>query len=294
MATPQHPPPSQTDPPPHNPDNHNQQPPHPHSNTPPNPRHTTTTHPPTTNPANHNPPTQTTTTTQPTNPGDNHHAPPTTHHPDRQPTQPLPNHPAPTNNTPPPNNTDTTTPQPHQTTRQQTRQATTPTPTMKHRTPTDNDRPWGGPPTRESGARRGLHLFYLPNIFERPTLRIPLASGAFIRCFFIGAVGCVSWMVVGVFVVDRRRQNGSRWRKIRSRLRRMFPEGPCGMPVCKASSRWIDPALESPHPLSWSADHVEPVWRRPDLEYVYENLRPAHRVCNQSAQPSKRSASVDW
>lgn len=66
------------------------------------------------------------------------------------------------------------------------------------------------------------------------------------------------------------------------------------MPVCLAESRRIDPGRVSPDPWSWSADHVEPVARRPDLEYVYENLRPAHRRCNQSSQPSKRRPSVDW
>ena len=94
--------------------------------------------------------------------------------------------------------------------------------------------------------------------------------------------------------MGRRRSNGGRWRKVRDRLRRDFPEGPCAMPVCLSVSRWIDPSLFAPHPFSWSADHVEPVLRRPDLEYEYANLRPAHLVCNQSGQPSKRSPSVDW
>ena len=68
----------------------------------------------------------------------------------------------------------------------------------------------------------------------------------------------------------------------------------CEMPVCLAPSRWIDKDLKSPDPWSWSADHIESVMTRPDLEYEYENLRPAHRRCNQSAQPSKRRASVPW
>jgi len=66
------------------------------------------------------------------------------------------------------------------------------------------------------------------------------------------------------------------------------------MPVCLAPSRWIDPALSFPHPWSWSADHVEPVELAPELEYVYENLRPAHLRCNQRRKPSKRGPSVDW
>lgn len=89
-----------------------------------------------------------------------------------------------------------------------------------------------------------------------------------------------------------RGSNGHRWRQLTSRLRR--ERDICEMPVCLAPTRWIDKTLRAPHPWSFSADHIEPVSRRPDLEYVYANLRAAHRQCNNVAQPSKREASRAW
>lgn len=68
----------------------------------------------------------------------------------------------------------------------------------------------------------------------------------------------------------------------------------CEMPVCVAPSRWIDKELRAPHPLSFSADHIEPVSRRPDLALSYDNLRAAHRVCNQKGQPAATRSSRDW
>lgn len=90
----------------------------------------------------------------------------------------------------------------------------------------------------------------------------------------------------------RRASNGHRWRQLTARLRR--ERDVCEMPTCLAPSRWIDKSLRAPHPWSFSADHIEPVARRPDLEYVYGNLRAAHRRCNNAAQPSKEEPSRDW
>lgn len=90
----------------------------------------------------------------------------------------------------------------------------------------------------------------------------------------------------------RRARNGHEWRRLTSRLKR--ERDVCEMPVCLAPSRWIDKELKAPNGWAFSADHIEPVSRRPDLEYVFENLRAAHLKCNQSGQPSKRRASVDW
>lgn len=90
----------------------------------------------------------------------------------------------------------------------------------------------------------------------------------------------------------RRAQNGHRWRKLTDRLKR--DRDVCEMPVCVAPSRWIDKELKAPHPFSFSADHIEPVSRRPDLEYVFENLRAAHRLCNQKGQPAARRPSREW
>lgn len=88
------------------------------------------------------------------------------------------------------------------------------------------------------------------------------------------------------------RQNGHQWRKISERIRR--DRDVCEMPVCLAPSRWIDKDLRAPHPHSFSVDHIEPVSRRPDLALELSNCRASHRVCNQSAQPSRRMPSVDW
>jgi hypothetical protein len=48
--------------------------------------------------------------------------------------------------------------------------------------------------------------------------------------------------------------------------------------VCWLCGGWIDPELKSPHPMSWSADHVTPVSRGGDNRGP---LKPAHRLCNQ-------------
>jgi hypothetical protein len=88
------------------------------------------------------------------------------------------------------------------------------------------------------------------------------------------------------------KNSGHQERKLFDRVKR--EEDVCAMPVCLASSRWIDKELQSPHEWSFSVDHIEPRSRRPDLAYVRENLRAAHRRCNQSGQPSKRRPSVDW
>jgi hypothetical protein len=49
--------------------------------------------------------------------------------------------------------------------------------------------------------------------------------------------------------------------------------------VCWLCGQWIDPQYSSPHPLSWSADHVIPVTRGGDNRNG--ELKPAHRLCNQ-------------
>jgi len=47
--------------------------------------------------------------------------------------------------------------------------------------------------------------------------------------------------------------------------------------VCWLCGQWIDPDLKSPHPKSWTADHVNPIARG---GHNHGELRPAHRDCN--------------
>lgn len=47
--------------------------------------------------------------------------------------------------------------------------------------------------------------------------------------------------------------------------------------ICWLCGQWIDHDLKSPHPMSWSADHVTPVGRGGSN---HGELRPAHRSCN--------------
>jgi hypothetical protein len=47
--------------------------------------------------------------------------------------------------------------------------------------------------------------------------------------------------------------------------------------TCWLCGEWIDPELKSPHPMSWSADHVVPYAQTRDNT---TELQPAHRLCN--------------
>lgn len=47
--------------------------------------------------------------------------------------------------------------------------------------------------------------------------------------------------------------------------------------VCWLCGQWINPEYKTPHPLSWSADHVVPVANGGNN---HGELKPAHRVCN--------------
>lgn len=47
--------------------------------------------------------------------------------------------------------------------------------------------------------------------------------------------------------------------------------------VCALCGKWIDPELKSPHPMSWTADHIDPVAR---TRNNHSELQPAHRQCN--------------
>lgn len=47
--------------------------------------------------------------------------------------------------------------------------------------------------------------------------------------------------------------------------------------TCWLCGQWIDDTLKSPHPMSWSSDHVHPVGRGGNNR---GELKPAHRICN--------------
>ena len=47
--------------------------------------------------------------------------------------------------------------------------------------------------------------------------------------------------------------------------------------VCWLCGQWIDPELKAPHPQSWTADHVVPIYKGGSNN---GELRPAHRRCN--------------
>lgn len=52
-----------------------------------------------------------------------------------------------------------------------------------------------------------------------------------------------------------------------------------GLP-CWLCGQPIDYNAKAGEPKSFSADHKEPLSKRPDLAEVYSNLRPAHFECN--------------
>lgn len=47
--------------------------------------------------------------------------------------------------------------------------------------------------------------------------------------------------------------------------------------VCWICGQWINPELKAPHPGSWTADHVEPIYQGGSNNGL---LKPAHRRCN--------------
>lgn len=63
--------------------------------------------------------------------------------------------------------------------------------------------------------------------------------------------------------------------------------------TCWLCGQWIDPDLKSPHPHSWSADHVNPVSTSHDN---HGPLKPAHRICNQKrkAKPAPIQHGRAW
>lgn len=73
-------------------------------------------------------------------------------------------------------------------------------------------------------------------------------------------------------------RNGHRYRQACAQVKREEP-------TCWLCHQWIDPTLPTwptPHPLSFTADHVIPVHHGGSNDRT--NLRAAHRRCNEQRQ----------
>ena len=68
------------------------------------------------------------------------------------------------------------------------------------------------------------------------------------------------------------RRGGRPYRRAAARLRREAR-------VCAICGLPIDPMLRSPHPFSFTVDHIVPLSMGGDLNDP-GNMRPAHRLCN--------------
>ena len=73
-------------------------------------------------------------------------------------------------------------------------------------------------------------------------------------------------------------RNGHKWRTVSGAAKRRWIRE--GNVTCHLCNREVD--LEAPPKSEWSlsVDHRVPVSLRPDLEYLAENLFPAHWQCN--------------
>lgn len=67
------------------------------------------------------------------------------------------------------------------------------------------------------------------------------------------------------------------WKKIRARQRRYYERHP-DQAICWLCLLPIDMRLRSPHPLSFSLDHIVPVSK---VKRVDGEIKPAHRRCNE-------------
>ena len=87
-------------------------------------------------------------------------------------------------------------------------------------------------------------------------------------------------------------RSGHRWRELRKRLRAELP------PVCSICGGYIDRALTYPDPWSWTLDHALSLADFPELAEAVENLRPAHKRCNErkgrGGTPDPPRASRKW
>lgn len=87
---------------------------------------------------------------------------------------------------------------------------------------------------------------------------------------------------------------GTEYKKLRYWARRNL------VPVCWLCGQWIDRDLKFPDKRSWSADHIIPVSKRPDLALERDNIAPAHLSCNSSRQDkdphakTEAEVEIDW
>lgn len=82
---------------------------------------------------------------------------------------------------------------------------------------------------------------------------------------------------------DPRRSNGTRRNKLRKRVAELgLPCHLCGRPIDYTLTTWVDPkdGKTKRHPLSFELDELKPVSLGGD-PYDFENVAPAHRICNQ-------------
>lgn len=85
------------------------------------------------------------------------------------------------------------------------------------------------------------------------------------------------------------RYDGRPMRRLRVRVKREEP-------TCWLCGHPIDPDLRSPHPMSFSLDHVHVV-SMGGAELDRENCRAAHRLCNLKRGTGRRAParqSTDW
>lgn len=90
----------------------------------------------------------------------------------------------------------------------------------------------------------------------------------------------------------------SKWRQLRNRFRdHCRRSGQRCYWCCSRGDKefaQIDYDAPANSPWAFEADHVEPVERRPDLAYAWENLVPSHSRCNRQKGVKSYEQQGDW
>lgn len=82
---------------------------------------------------------------------------------------------------------------------------------------------------------------------------------------------------------DPRKRSGHKRRQVIARMRSLkLPCAICGKPIDYELTTYIDPkdGREKPHPMRFELDEIVPI-ALGGSPYEWENLQPAHRICNQ-------------